>query len=217
MPTLLRTVVVVIAVLGSAARVGAEPIRVVAGSLSIDTGDPPSFTLFTADGRSYVGEGFASNWDPSCFYQCPAGASIALSIAPGGPDGFGFLGRDDGVNGFPVIRFNFSAPEVTLPIDITGTAHERIFHVPFTFAGQLSAFPTIDLSGEPLFAAALTGRGIAKLNMFVEGGLYTFSSLDYDFKATDPIPEPGTMFLVSAGGALLWRCRRRAAPAVGRS
>ena len=44
--------------------------------------------------------------------------------------------------------------------------------------------------------------------MFVEDGRYSFSSLDYDFEAPAPVPEPGTIFMLSAGGALLWRRRR---------
>ncbi len=208
MPTSLRMLVVVlIAVHVFAAHAEADPIRVVAGSVSIDTGDPPSFTLFTADGRSYQGEGFASNWDPSCFFQCAAGSSIGLSISPGGPDGFGFLGRDDGVSGYPVIRFNISAPAVILDPD-SGMPRFRDFQVPFTFTGQLTAFPTPSLTGEPLFDVVLTGGGTANLSMFVEDRLYSFSSLDYVFEAAAPVPEPGTILLVSAGGALLWRRRR---------
>ena len=208
MPTSLRMLVVIlIAVHGSAAVAWSDPIRVVAGSLSIDTGDPPSFTLFTADGRRYQGEAFASNWDPSCFFQCAAGSSIGLSISPGGPDGFGFLGRDDGVSGYPVIRFNIAAPAVTLDPD-SGMPRFKVFQVPFTFAGQLTAFPTPALTGEPLFDVVLTGQGTARLSMFVEDGLYSFSSLDYNFEAADPVPEPGTILLLSAGGALLWRRRR---------
>jgi len=204
MPTLLRIVVVVLAVHVSAAPARADPIRVVAGSLSIDTGDPPSFRLVTADGRTYLGEAFATNWDPSCFFQCPAGSSIPLSMAPAGPDGEGTLVRDDGVGGFPVIRLVLSAPAVTLGPD-TGMPRVKIFQAPFTFGGQLTAFPTADLTGNPRFDVALTGRGVASLSMFVENGLYSFSSLDYVFRATDPVPEPTTILLVSAGGALLWR------------
>ena len=208
MPTLPRMVVVVlIAVHVSAIRAGADPIRVVAGSLSIDTGGPPSFTFFTADGRTYAGDEFFHNWNPSCF-TCAPGSSIDLAIAPSA-DGSGFLSRD-GVHGFPVIRLNFSAPSVTLPPD-TGMPHVTAFQVPFTFAGQLTGFPTSDLSGQPLFDVALTGGGTASLNMFVEESAYLFSHLDYDFNAADPVPEPGTILLVSAGGALLWRRRRRRA------
>lgn len=205
MRTLLRIVVIVM-VHVSAAPAGADPIRVVAGSLSIDTGDPPSFSLVTADGRTYVGEVFATNWDPSCFFQCRAGSSIPLSMAPAGIAGEGILVRDDGVRGFPAIRLVLSAPAVTLGPD-TGMPRVKVFQAPFTFGGQLAAFPTAELSGDPLFDVALTGRGVASLSMFVENGLYSFSSLDYIFQATDPVPEPATMLLVSAGGALLWRRR----------
>ena len=207
MPTLLRIVVVVLAVHVAASPARAEPIRVVAGSLSVDTGDPPSFQLVTADGRTYVGEGFATNWDPSCFFECPAGTSVPLSMAPAGPDGEGVLVRDDGVSGFPVIRLVLSAPAVTLGPD-TGIPRVEVFQAPFTFGGQITAFPNADLSGAPLFDVALTGSGVANLSMFVQNGLYSFSSLDYVFEQTAPVPEPATVLLVSGGSALMWRRRR---------
>jgi hypothetical protein len=205
---LLRIVVVVMTVHVFAAPAGADPIRVVAGSLSVDTGDPPSFGLVTADGRSYVGEGFATNWDPSCFFECPAGSSIPLSMAPAADGQLEAVLIRDGVSGFPFIRLIVSAPAVTLGPD-TGIPRVMVFQAPFTFGGQLTAFPTADLSGDPLFDVELTGRGVASLSMFVENGLYSFSSLDYVFQATDPVPEPATILLVSAGGALLWRRRAR--------
>jgi hypothetical protein len=207
LPTLLRIVVVALAVHVTAISAGADPIQVVAGSLSVDTGDPPSFRLVTADGRTYLGEEFATNWDLSCFFECPAGTSIPLSMAPAGPDGEGVLVRDDGVSGFPVIRLVLSAPAVTLGPD-TGIPRVEVFQAPFTFAGQITAFPNADLSGAPLFDVALTGAGIANLSMFVENGLYSFSSIDYVFDETAPVPEPATVLLVSAGSALMWRRRR---------
>lgn len=211
MPRLLRAVVVaLVSVHASATFAAADPIRVVGGRLSIDTGDPPSFTLMTADLRTYIGEAFDHNWDPSCTYRCSAGTTIDLAIKPTEGDGFAFLGRDDGARGFPMIRFDFAAPSVTLP-GVGSAPADGIFRVPFTFSGSLAAFPTADLGGQPVFNASLFGQGTAKLHMPVESGGYTFSQLDYEFQVPEPVPEPGTLLLVGSGAALLWRRRRKSA------
>lgn len=207
MPNVLRLLVVVLAVPLSAARAAADPIRVVEGNLSFDTGGPPSFTLVTADGRTFIGEGFITNWNASCFYRCPAGTSVPVSISPAGPDGAHFLSRD-GVEVFPVIRLNLSAPDVTLPPD-TGATMFPIFTAPFEFSGQLTGFLTRDLSGAPLFDVALTGRGTASLGMYVDEGRYSFSELSYDFESAAPVPEPSTLLLATTAGAVLWSRRRR--------
>jgi hypothetical protein len=209
MRTLLQVILVVgITVPLAAATAAADPIKVVGGSVSVDTGDPPSFTLATADGHSYQGEGFSMNWPVSCTFQCPPGTVIPLSSTPTSSlDGSEFLGRDDGVTGFPQISLFLSAPSVTLVPD-AGAPRGIDFFVPFTFTGQLAAFPTPALTGDPLFDVSLTGQGVAKLNLFVENGLYTFSSLDYNFQAPASVPEPGTLLLAGMGTALLWRRAR---------
>jgi hypothetical protein len=207
MPSVLRFLVVVLALHLSAVHAAADPIRVVEGNLSFDTGGPPSFTFVAADGRTYVGEGFTTNWDASCFYRCPAGTSVPVSISPAGADGSDFLSRD-GVEVFPVIRLNFTAPDVTLPPD-TGATMFPIFTAPFDFSGQLTGFLTRDLSGTPLFDVALTGRGTASLGMYVEEGRYSFTDLIYDFESAAPVPEPGTLLLATTAGAVLWTRRRR--------
>jgi hypothetical protein len=209
MPTSLRLVIVfAIAVQVCATGAAADPIRVTAGSLSFDTGDPPSFSLLTSSGQLFEAEGFRVNWPATCFYQCPPGVAIPISVAPTQSDDGSMFFRADGVDLFPVMHFVVSATSVTLGSD-TGTPNGPSvdFRRPFTFAGQLTGYASPDRSGTPIFDLTLTGSGTARLSMALEEGRYSFSSLDYNFEA-DPVPEPATLLLVSAGAALMWRRRQ---------
>ncbi len=207
MPTSLRLVIAfVIAVQVSATGAAADPVRVTSGSLSFDTGGPPGFMLLTSSGQLFEGEGFRVNWPATCFFQCSPGVSIPISIFPTESDTTFF--RVDGVELFPVIDFVISATSVTLGSD-TGTRDGPFeeFRRPFTFAGQLTGYASPDLIGTPVFDLTLTGSGTARLSMALENGRYSFSSLDYDFDA-EPVPEPATLLLVGAGGALILRRRQ---------
>jgi hypothetical protein len=197
-----------VAVQVSATGAAADPIRVMGGSLSFDTGDPPSFNVLTSSGQLFEAEGFRVNWPATCFYQCSPGVEIPISVAPTQSDSIFF--RADGVDLFPVIRFVISAPSVTLGSD-TGTPNGPFeeFERPFTLAGQLTGYASPDLRGTPVFDVTLTGSGTAKLSMALEGGRYSFSSLDYNFRADpDPVPEPATLLLMGTGAALIWRRRQ---------
>jgi hypothetical protein len=207
MPRSLRLIVFAIAVQVSATGATAEPIRVTGGSLSFDTGDPPTFSLSTSSGQLFEGEGFRLDWPATCFYQCSPGVAIPISIVATESDSTAFF-RADGVDLFPVMNFVISAPSVTLGSD-TGTPNGPFedFLRPFTFAGRLTAYASPYLIGTPVFDLTLTGSGTARLSMALEEGRYSFSSLDYNFRA-DPVPEPTTLLLVGTGAALIWRRRR---------
>jgi PEP-CTERM motif len=197
-----------IAVQVSAAGAAADPVRVTSGSLSFDTGDPPAFSLMTSSGQLFVAEGFRTNWPATCFFDCSPGAAIPISIAPTETTDGSMFFQADGVDLFAVMNLVIDAPPVTLGSDI-GTPNgpfEEIFRRPFTFAGQLTGYPSPDRVGTPVFDLTLTGRGTARLSMTRENGRYSFSSLDYNFE-TDPVPEPATLFLVGAGATLMWRRR----------
>lgn len=209
MPTSLRMVlVVVIAVQVSATRAAADPVRVTGGSLSFDTGGPPSFSLLTASGQLFVGEGFQLDWPATCFFQCSPGVAIPISLGATESDDGSMVFRADGADLFPVMQFVISGTPVTLGSDIgTPNGPFEDFLRPFTFVGQLSGYASPDRTGTPIFDLTLIGSGTARLSMALENGRYSFSSLDYNFEA-DPVPEPATLLLVGAGAALIWRRRQ---------
>ena len=196
----------VVAVQISATAAGADPVRVTSGNLSFDTGNAPVFRLVTSTGEVFEAEAFRREW-PACSYQCAPGTEIPVSLGITESDGPTFF-RADGVDLFPVMRLVISAPSVTMPEP--GSANDRIedFLRPFTFSGQLTGYASSDRIGTPVFDLTLVGSGTAKLSMALEGGRYSFSSLDYNFDAA-PVPEPATLLLVGSGAALLWRRRRR--------
>jgi hypothetical protein len=212
-----RIAVVVAIVLVAATSVRADPVRVVTGLLYRDTGGPAYFLLQTSDGRTFEAEAVGVDWPADCFYQCAAGVTMPLSsVVTDIPDYREFMFFEaDGVPAFPDIDFVFSAPSVTLGSD-TGSEEDPflVFRRPFTFSGRLAGYATADLSGQPLFDVALAGSGEARLQLAVDGGLYSFSSLEYSFQSTDPVPEPGTLLLVGGGAAFLMRNRRARARAI---
>ena len=208
MPAWLRLVIVLaITVQVSATSAAADPVQIVGGSVSFDTGDPPAFSLLTSSGQLFEAEGFRLDWPATCFFQCSPGVAIPISIGITESEDLSMVFRADGVDLFPVMSLVISAPSVTLGSDV-GTPNGPFvnFQRPFTFAGQLTGYASPDLTGTPLFDLMLTGSGTARLSMALEDGRYSFSSLDYNF--ADPVPEPATLVLVGTGAALMWRRRK---------
>jgi hypothetical protein len=209
MSTSLRLAIsLAIALQVSATSAAADPVRIVSGSLSFDTGDPPAFSLLTSSGHLIEAEGFRIGWPATCFFQCAPGVAIPISLdnITQTDDGSMFF-RADGVDLFPVMQLVVSGPSVTLGSD-PGTPNGPFvdFERPFTFEGRLAAYSSPDLTGTPVFDLRLIGSGTAELSMAVENGRYSFSSLDYTFRA-DPVPEPATLLLLGTGAALIWRRR----------
>ncbi len=109
MQTRLRTIVAIaIAIQASALTASADPVRVVSGRLSFDTGGPPFFSLLTSTGQRFEAEGFATGWSATCFYQCAPEVSIPMSSASEAIDGIFF--QADGVSVHPIMHLVLSAP-----------------------------------------------------------------------------------------------------------
>jgi hypothetical protein len=206
-PSLRLAIGCAIAVHFSAAGAAADPVRVTGGSLSFDTGGPPSFSLLTSTGQLFEAEGFRRDWPAPCFYQCSPGVAIPISLGVTETDDSAFF-QADGIDLFPVMHLAISASSVTMPEPGTPNGRLEDFLRPFTFTGQLTGYASPDRMGTPVFDLTLVGSGTATLRMALEGGRYSFSSLDYNFDAA-PVPEPATLLLVGTGAAVLWRRRRR--------
>jgi hypothetical protein len=113
--------------------------------------------------------------------------------------------------------FNFAAGAVIVPDVPVG--QDGIFpDTSFTFTGTLSGFSDISLTGPPLFALTLAGRGTASHGFFnfpSNNGSISRDGFNYEFESTAPVPEPGSILLTVSGAAWLasrFRRRQRRSP-----
>jgi len=150
-PGLLRLVIVLaITVQVSATSAAADPVRIVGGSVSFDTGDPPAFSLLTSSGQLFEAEAFRLDWPATCFFQCSPGVAIPISIGITESEDLSMVFRADGVDLFPVMDLVISAQSVTLGSDIGMPNGPSVdFLRPFTFAGQLTGYTSPDRIGTP--------------------------------------------------------------------
>jgi hypothetical protein len=212
---------------------GAEPVTITSGSLSFDTGDPPSFG-FRLAASPFLVNGVIFDAQPGsdsmlslppgsaigCSFvaACKAGDSLSLGITISGT-GLGIVGPlADPEN--PVTRpaaamFVLTTPRVPL------TSREAEFFTlesPFQFSGWFRVFSDDSMS-DVLYEATLVGQGTAQAAM-VQGsppfssGTYFWEESRYSF--AEPVPEPGTLALLGVGivSASVARRRRRRTAAI---
>ena len=190
-----RSILALILVIGCAAPVFANPVKVTAGTVTLGSAlsgqDPPFGFFLTADSTSIAGE------------------TVALGIS-----GFN---RGQIVNLSATVVPSFVNHPTTQTIEgvtysawlggqmmlasIPFAASASAFTAPFTMTGVLSGFDNAQLTGMPLFTANLTGAGTASLvglqdigsAVLVRGGTV------FDFSPVTPTPEPSTMLLMGVG------------------
>jgi hypothetical protein len=171
----------------------------------------PEFSLFTSSGA--IG-GFLPNIG-EC-NPCSDGAFVPSPVVDLGAtldsSGFDFgsgTGRVDGVT-YPHVWVAFSSGTITTPTVTLTALGESLVDVPFSFNALMNGYLGDPFAGnlERVFTVELTGSGRASASFFgltdevsPSGRSFSISSFTrYDFAQPQPVPEPGTLFLV--GGAI---------------
>ncbi len=109
-----------------------------------------------------------------------------------------------------VLRGGFTATTIPFLVPPFGTVD--VFATPFTATGRIQGFAPGDPS-QLLFDVAIIGGGtahIAPRRVAGEDFYLNGTAVVYEFAAQglEPVPEPGTMLLVSSGVVGLLRLRR---------
>jgi hypothetical protein len=189
----------------------ADPILVAtAGGVSAGGSE----TGFGFIGSSFSIGGLHVMWDPvATCGPCAPGTSVNLSsTVTMFPGPLGFAHIDGIVSTQPVDfigTFAFDAGSALVPdvaVGGTGSASSS-----FTFTGTLAGFADADLDTVPLFAVSIIGSGTARLQFVNAGAGVTMGQISYEIQDAAATPEPGSLFLIGSGGALLaarWRRRR---------
>jgi hypothetical protein len=189
----------------------AETIQITGGFL--DLGGAYDLQGSTRDFQ-LVGRGYGGGNGPNAYVfcdndECGPGTVARLQHAFVGLDLIVDSARLDGVT-YDVV--NSLETEVAAGIGFVSThllpafSRTALLHTPFTMEGSFS---------HPGGLETLVGSGIVTTRWsstrFGESGrpLWDLASARYDFSATSPVPEPGTMALVALGGAAVAAGRRR--------
>jgi hypothetical protein len=189
-------------------QVSAEPVRIVGGVLSFDSGDPLHY-VFEGDGFRLTGFDFFSSDNPGfrCL-PCAPGTLIDLDALFGPGDlGQGFFGGDGFLDaGTRVFT------EGTLRFDTGATlaaAAAGVTSAPFIFTGELAGYLDASRAGVPLFQTSLVGQGrlLFTLAMNEQGGGLITDDMTYVFEDSAPVPEPATVLLAAAGLGCIARRR----------
>jgi len=200
-------------------RAAADPVVVTTGSLS---------NFYTSARFEFIGEGlwlkaFPENGLLSPMFMnchpCRAEPAVGLSFDArylGGSFQSGLPGMFDGVayeRTFLDGSIFIDGPEFTSAV-LSPTS--LIFTAPFTMRATIVNYDSSPRLGPPLFTASLIGSGTATATFStVEDGLggrlFDAFSVQYQFEATAPTPEPGTLLLLASGIAVVARRRMRRA------
>jgi PEP-CTERM motif len=202
----------------------ADPIAISSGVIL----SAPSISLFVMDvqgpGFSFVSTpigGFLANIG-SCT-PCVDDAFVPSPVVDLGatlePSGQGAIqGVIEGTT-YPWTFVTFSSGTFTTPTATLTELGESLVEVPFTFSAVMNGYLEDPLTrpsnAPPLFTLDLTGSGRASASFIgltdeasPAGRSFSLGSdMRYEFVQAQPVPEPGTLFLV--GGAIAALAARR--------
>ena len=200
----------------------ADPIAISSGVIL----SAPGISLFVMDvqgpGFSFVSTpigGFLANIG-SCT-PCVDDAFVPSAVVDLGatlePSGQGAIqGVIEGVT-YPWTFVTFSSGTFTTPTATLTELGESLVEVPFTFSAVMNGYLEDPLTrpsdAPPLFTLDLTGSGKASASFIgladdEHGRTFSLGSdMRYEFVQAQPVPEPGTLFLV--GGAIAALAARR--------
>jgi hypothetical protein len=208
-----------------------DPVRVQAGGVSADFGDPASPWRFAGTGfefEFFVQSAAFSYLGPfaDCGANsggCAVGSQVDLTAdfrdfrAVGDSTTSTFMHAGpaviDGVT-YPILYYG---GDMTFETG-TATAAPGLVNENFSFGGRIAAFTNPSLTGPPVFDWNLTGEGVAEIFLGrtllpsdAPPNQVSLMAIRYGFESSDPIPEPSTLLLVGSalGGALLRSRRRR--------
>jgi hypothetical protein len=149
-------------------------------------------------------------FDGGVFVPSPVVDLGATLNSSGFDDGTG-TGLIEGVT-YPQVHVRFSSGTITTPSVTLTELGESLVDVPFSFTAVMNGYledqVTRPSNAPPIFTVELTGSGRASASFIglndensPSGRSFSLGSLmQYDFVQPQPVPEPGTLFLV--GGAI---------------
>lgn len=197
-----------------AATAVADPIRITAGGFVYEgrTNTFSRLTLAGTGGFTFTGGiGFGVFAPGDCIVpDCVSGSPLALLARWSGND-LGGTATFAGVT-YRAVGSLSSDTAVSVEFDgamfAPGRGGMAILRAPFTFAGLFFA----ESSPGMTTAHVLSGEGLALASVLRHAGTdaWRFERLEYRFADAAQTPEPATLTLLAAGGALAgWRVRAR--------
>jgi hypothetical protein len=174
----------------------------------------PEFFLFTSGGP--IG-GFLPNID-ECSPCASAVVNLGATLNSSGFDDGSGTGLIEGVT-YPQVFVRFSSGTITTPSATLTELGESLVELPFSFSAMMNGYlespVTRPSDAPPIFTVELTGSGKASASFIgladevsPTGRSFSLGSfMQYDFVQPQPVPEPGTLFLV--GGAIAALAARR--------
>jgi len=157
-----------------------------------------------------IEEGFVPTLRLACT-PCVSGTTLDLGGSFSFPRAIGSA-VVDGVTYSRIFADGMTGTFTTRSITLSGAA-ARTVTLPFTFSGVVNGYvedPFVG-SSDAVFTKTLTGGGTATVGFSFSPAaddtppLFLAGRIRYDFRSTDPVPEPGTLVLCATGAVAAFR------------